>query len=97
MTDLNRQLTRMYMTERHFTSRLSLRSSSGCPGDATLSRAEKRAILGILGLRCRRSDFVPQPAGGTRGKGLVPIDDILEALSSLDHSPRTPPAASRQG
>jgi hypothetical protein len=64
--------------------------------DATLSRAEKRAILAswasdaaaissCLALRC-----VP----GT--KGVVAIDDILEALASLDYSPRHPPGGKPQ-
>jgi len=44
-----------------------------------------------LGVRRRRGDVVPGLAGDTRGQAPVSIDDILEALSSLDHSPRTPP------
>jgi hypothetical protein len=46
---------------------------------------------GVLGFRCCCGDFVPEPAGDTRHKDVVSIDDILEALSNLDHSPRTPP------
>src|SRR5438477_12913353 len=59
--------------------------------DATLSRAEKRAILASWAsdtaavTSCSSLRAIP----GT--KRLVPIDDILEALFSLDHSPRTPP------
>jgi hypothetical protein len=56
--------------------------------DATLSRSEKRAILAswaseVAATSCR-SLRIP-------ARSVVPIDDILKALSCLDHSPRTPP------
>jgi hypothetical protein len=58
--------------------------------DATLSRAEKRAILASWA-----SDAAAVPSNpalrAIPGKRPVFIDEILEALSSLDHSPRTPP------
>jgi hypothetical protein len=58
--------------------------------DATLSTAEKRAILASWAsdaavTLCPSLRAIP----GT--KNVVSIADILEALSSLDHSPRTPP------
>jgi hypothetical protein len=54
--------------------------------DTTLSRAEKRTILASWA-----SDAAAVKRTIPGAKSVVPIDDILEALSSLDNSPRTPP------
>ena len=59
--------------------------------DATLSRAEKRAILASWASDAAAVTSCPSLRAVPGAKRLVPIDDILEALSSLDHSPRTPP------
>jgi hypothetical protein len=58
--------------------------------DATLSRAEKKAILASWASDA--AAVTSNPAyRAMPGKAPVSIDDILEALSALDHSPRTPP------
>jgi hypothetical protein len=58
--------------------------------DATLSRAEKRAILASWASDA--AAVTSNPAlRAIPGKKPVSIDEILEALTSLDHSPRTPP------
>ncbi|MGZ5870781.1 MAG: hypothetical protein ACXWKP_01580 [Bradyrhizobium sp.] len=59
--------------------------------DATLSRAEKRAILASWASDAAAVTSNPALRAIPGGKMPVSIDDILEALSSLDHSPRTPP------
>ncbi len=59
--------------------------------DATLSRAEKRAILASWASDAAAVTSCPALRAIPGGKKPVPIDDILEALSSLDPSPRTPP------
>src|ERR1700712_3919515 len=59
--------------------------------DATLSRAEKRAILASWASDAAAVNSCPGLRGGPCGKGSVPTEDILEAFSSLDHSPRNPP------
>jgi hypothetical protein len=59
--------------------------------DTTLSRAEKKAILASWAsdaaavTSCRSLRAIPG------AKSAVSIDEILDALSSLDHSPRHPP------
>lgn len=59
--------------------------------DPTLSTAEKRAILAswaskaAAAFSCESSRKIPT------AKSTVSIDDILEALSSLDYRPPTPP------
>jgi hypothetical protein len=58
--------------------------------DATLSLAEKRAILASWASDSAAVQSNPA-LRAMPGKPPVSIDDILEALSSLDHSPRTPP------
>jgi hypothetical protein len=64
--------------------------------DATLSRAEKRAILASWASDAAAINSCPalREVPGT-GK-IVSIDDILEALSSLDHHPRHPPGGKKQ-
>ena len=59
--------------------------------DATLSRAEKRAILASWASDAAAVTSCPSLQAIPGTKNVVSIDDILEALSSLDHSPRTPP------
>src|SRR5256885_10765644 len=59
--------------------------------DATLSRAEKRAILASWASDAAAVTSHPNLRAMPGADSAVPIDDILEALSSLDHSPRTPP------
>ena len=58
--------------------------------DATLSRAEKRAILASWASDAAAVTSCPSLRAIPGTKGVVSIDEILEALSSLD-SPRTPP------
>ncbi|OIQ70011.1 hypothetical protein GALL_483800 [mine drainage metagenome] len=58
--------------------------------DATLSRAEKRAILASWASDAATVTSNPALRVMPGGQAPVSIDEILEALSSLDHSPRTP-------
>jgi hypothetical protein len=57
--------------------------------DTTLSRAEKRAILASWASDAAAVTSSLRALQGA--KRPVSIDEILEALSSLDHSPRNPP------
>jgi hypothetical protein len=59
--------------------------------DPTLSRAEKRAILASWASDAAAVSSCPslRQIPGTRQH--VTIDEILEALSSLDHRPNNPP------
>ena len=59
--------------------------------DTTLSKAEKRAILASWASDAAAVTSCPSLRAIPGTKNVVSIDDILEALSSLDHSPRTPP------
>lgn len=59
--------------------------------DATLSRAEKRAILASWASDAAAVTSCPSLRSIPGAKSVVSIDEILEALASLDHSPRTPP------
>jgi hypothetical protein len=59
--------------------------------DPALSRAEKRAILASWASDAAAVASNPALRAMPGQKAPVSIDDILEALSSLDHSPRTPP------
>jgi len=59
--------------------------------DATLSRAEKRAILASWASDAAAVNSCPSLRAIPGTRTAVSIDDILEALSSLDHSPRNPP------
>ncbi len=58
--------------------------------DTSLSHAEKRAILASWASDAAAVNSNPA-LRALPGKTPVSIDDILEALSSLDHFPRTPP------
>jgi hypothetical protein len=59
--------------------------------DVTLSRAEKRAILASWASDAAAVNSRPSLRAIPGSKRSVSIDEILEALSSLDHSPRNPP------
>ena len=59
--------------------------------DTTLSRAEKRAILASWASDAAAVSSCPALRAVPGAKAPVSIDDILEALSSLDHTPRHPP------
>ena len=59
--------------------------------DASLSRAEKRAILASWASDAAAVTSCPSLRAIPGTKSIVSIDDILEALSSLDPSSRTTP------
>src|SRR3981189_798398 len=59
--------------------------------DNTLSRAEKKAILASWASDAAAVTSCPSLRAVPGAKRTVSIDEILEALSSLDHSPRNPP------
>ena len=59
--------------------------------DTALSRAEKRAILASWASDAAAVTSCPSLRAVPGAKRAVTIDEILEALSSLDHSPRNPP------
>ncbi len=58
--------------------------------DTSLSHGEKRAILASWASDAAAVNSHPE-LRAMPGKAPVSIDDILEALSALDHFPRTPP------
>jgi hypothetical protein len=59
--------------------------------DTALSRAEKKAILASWASDAAAVTSCPSLRGVPGARRAVSIDEILEALSSLDHSPRNPP------
>src|SRR5260221_8529940 len=59
--------------------------------DTALSRAEKKAILASWASDAAAVTSCPSLRAVPGAKRAVSIDEILEALSSLDHSPRNPP------
>jgi len=59
--------------------------------DATLSKAEKRATLASWASDAAALNSCPSLRIIPGSKQTVSIDEILEALSSLDHSPWQPP------
>ena len=59
--------------------------------DTTLTRAERRAILASWASDAAAVTSCPSLRAIPGAKRIVSIDEILEALSSLDHSPRNPP------
>src|SRR3979411_938835 len=59
--------------------------------DTALSRAEKRAILASWASDAAAGTSCPSLRAVPGTKRAVSIDEILEALSSLDPSPRDPP------
>jgi hypothetical protein len=64
--------------------------------DASLSRPEKRAILASWASDAAAISSCPALRAVPGTKRVVSIDDILEALSSLDHHPRHPPGGKTQ-
>jgi hypothetical protein len=59
--------------------------------DRSLSRAEKKAILASWASDAAAVDSCPWLRAVPSSKNTVSLDDILDALSSLDDSPREPP------
>jgi hypothetical protein len=59
--------------------------------DTALSRAEKRAILASWASDAAAAASCPSLRAVPGAKRNVSIDEILDALSSLDHSPTNPP------
>jgi hypothetical protein len=59
--------------------------------DPTLSRAEKRAILASWASDAAAVNSCPSLRAIPGARGTVSIDEILEALSSLDRRPPNPP------
>jgi hypothetical protein len=64
--------------------------------DATLSRAEKRAILASWASDAAAVASCPALRAVPGGSAVISIDEILEALSSLDRGPRHPPGGKTQ-
>jgi hypothetical protein len=64
--------------------------------DASLSRAEKRAILASWASDAAAVASCPSLRAMPGASTVVSIDDILEALSSLDRGPRHPPGGKTQ-
>ena len=59
--------------------------------DQTISIGEKRAILASWASDAAAVTSNPALRELPGSRGLVTIDDVLEALSTLDHSPKGPP------
>jgi len=64
--------------------------------DTSLSRAEKRAILASWASDAAAVASCPSLRAIPGVSTVVSIDDILEALSSLDRGPRHPPGGKTQ-
>ena len=64
--------------------------------DTSLSRAEKRAILASWASDAAAVASCPSVRAVPGASTLVSIDDILEALSSLDRGPGHPPGGKTQ-
>jgi len=64
--------------------------------DATLSPAEKRAILASWASDAAAINSCPALRAVPGTRRVVSIDDILQALASLDHHPRHPPGGKPQ-
>jgi hypothetical protein len=64
--------------------------------DTSLSRAEKRAILASWASDAAAVASCPSLRAMPGASTVVSIDDILEALSSLDRGPRHPPGGKTQ-
>jgi hypothetical protein len=64
--------------------------------DSSLSRAEKRAILASWASDAAAVVSCPALRAVPGASAAVSIDDILEALSSLDRGPRHPPGGKTQ-
>src|SRR4029453_1765587 len=92
MTDLNRHFDEnIYDLNAIFHPGTVFYHPRAVLADAMLSRAEKRAILASWASDAAAVTSCPSLRAIPGAKGVVAIDDILEALSRLDHSPRTPP------
>ena len=92
MTDLNRHLgENVYDLKAILHPGTVFKQPRDVLGDATLSRAEKRAILASWASDAAAVSSCPNLRAVPGANSIVSIDDILEALSSLDHSPRMPP------
>ena len=59
--------------------------------DATISTAEKRAILASWASDAASVTSNPALRGLPGSRRMVTIDEVLEALSALDHEPKGPP------
>jgi hypothetical protein len=68
----------------------------GVLADTSISRAEKRAILASWASDAAAVASCPSLRAMPGASTLVSIDDILEALSSLDRGPRHPPGGKTQ-
>jgi hypothetical protein len=64
--------------------------------DTSLSRAEKRAILASWASDAAAVASCPALRAVPGASTVVSIDDILEALSTLDRGPRHPPGGKIQ-
>ncbi len=64
--------------------------------DTTLSRAEKRAILASWASDAAAVASCPSLRAVPGGRAVVTIDEILEALSTLDRGPNHPPGGKTQ-
>jgi hypothetical protein len=64
--------------------------------DPSLTRAEKRAILASWASDAAAVASCPSLRAAPGGSAVVSIDDILEALSTLDRGPRHPPGGKTQ-
>jgi hypothetical protein len=64
--------------------------------DTSLSRAEKRAILASWASEAAAVASCPALRAAPGASTVPSIDDILEALSSLDRGPRHPPGGKIQ-
>src|ERR1700730_7717833 len=92
MTDLNRHFDKnVYDLNAILHPRTVFDHPRDVLADATLSRAEKRAILASWASDAAAVNSCPSLRAVPAAKQAVSIDDIREALSSLDHTPRHPP------
>jgi hypothetical protein len=64
--------------------------------DTSLSRGEKRAILASWASDAAAVASCPSLRAVPGANTVISIDDILEALSSLDRGPRHPPGGKTQ-
>jgi hypothetical protein len=92
MTDLNRHFDEnVYDLNAILHPRTVFDHPRDVLADATLSKAEKRVILASWASDAAAVNSCPSLRAIPETKNVVLIDDILEALSSLDPPPRTPP------
>jgi hypothetical protein len=92
MTDMNRHFDEnVYDLNAILHPRTVFDHPRDVLADATLSKAEKRVILASWASDAAAVNSCPSLRAIHETKNVVSIDDILEALSSLDQPPRTPP------